>query len=114
MVYCLIRGEEQRQAVVDWRQALVELRSATDDFYNDGVPIAVEGLRMLATYIHASAEAEDDGAIAIATRLSQLADHNERYERRAGGRGLPSWAPTAKRHVEELERSTTMRIGPPG
>jgi hypothetical protein len=46
--------------------------------------------------------------------ISELANHNEGYERSEQEiEDFRLWAPTAKRHVEELEQLTTARVGPP-
>jgi len=114
LVHRSVRTDSQRRAVAEWRQALVELKSATKEFNNDGVPIAIEGLRMLAAYVNATAEPGDTDAAVLATKLQALADHNQGYEdtkREAGN--FRTWSPAAQYFVEELERLTNLRLGLP-
>jgi hypothetical protein len=47
---------------------LQELRNAATEFNNDGIPIAIEGLRALAMYIEVGADDTDAQAAAIALR----------------------------------------------
>jgi 3',5'-cyclic AMP phosphodiesterase CpdA len=112
MVYRAARSDEQRRAIAEWRRALVEIRSATEEYNSDGVPIAIEGLRTLAAFIHATAKAGDAEATVIAAQLRALADHNEGYERSKRERSdFRLWAPTAERQAEELERLTAAMFG---
>jgi hypothetical protein len=114
LIHKAVRGDEQQKAIDDWHLGLDELREATKSFNSDGVPIAIEGLQMLAAYIRASASPDDDELGQIAEQATQLALHNEQYE--ATDQELPNfrrWAEQAKIYVDRLERSTKNRITPP-
>ncbi|MGY4617649.1 hypothetical protein ACVWZ4_002876 [Bradyrhizobium sp. USDA 4472] len=110
LVHRQVRGGAQEKAVAGWRSALAELRAATDAFNPDGVPLAIEGLATLAAYIQASAALEDDEVLAMASRLRELADHNQQYERtKREASDHARWSQTAKRYLDELEQMTNAR-----
>ena len=112
LVYRKVRNGGQRLAVTEWQRALVELRSATETFNPDGVPVAIEGLRMLAAYVLATVDPSDKEAVEIATLLHELADHDQRYERtKQELSDFQLWSPTARRYVDVLERATAVRVG---
>lgn len=111
LVHKSVRGDAQASAVRDWRRSLAELRTATNGFNADGIPVAIEGLLTLAAYIEATAAAEDEGLSALARTLSDLARVNETFEHSTLSRAsFNRWSPVAQSFVSTLERLTNARL----
>lgn len=111
IVKCSIEGDPQTKVVLGWRHALKELLVSAQRFNGDGIPIAIEGLRMLAKYVNVSAQMEDKGAERFAICLNALADHNEAYElTKQEQADFNRWSPTAMTHVGELTCLTDERL----
>ncbi|MEH2540693.1 MULTISPECIES: hypothetical protein [unclassified Bradyrhizobium] len=106
-----VRSERQMAAVASWREALAELRNAANASYNnDGIPIAIEGLRALAAYVEVGADVADTGAAAIVSTLRDLADQNEGYEHsKREPDDFKRWSRGALQRVAELEAATEER-----
>lgn len=106
-----VRNDRQRAAVASWREALAELRNAANAAYNhDGIPIAIEGLRALAAYVEAGAEATDTKATDIVATLRDLADQNEGYElSKRETEDFKRWSRGALQRVTDLEAITDER-----
>lgn len=97
--------------IADWRRSLSELRSAAEHFNGDGIPVAIEGLSMLATYIQASAAPEQQDLRSVAEDLANLARHNQRYEGSAREKSdFDLWAPLTKSLITRLENFTATRF----
>ncbi|BBB97117.1 MULTISPECIES: thymidylate synthase [Bradyrhizobium] len=111
MVRRSVRNEHQKAAVASWREALGELRNAANASYNnDGIPIAIEGLRALAAYVEVGADAGDTKASTIVATLRDLADQNEGYERsKREPEDFKRWSRGALQRVAELEAVTDER-----
>ena len=62
-----MRGAPQKDAIRGWQNALSELETAAKEYNPDGIPVAIEGLEMLASYL----EVADDGGDPSLTRLSR-------------------------------------------
>ncbi|MDX1158766.1 metallophosphoesterase [Sinorhizobium medicae] len=105
-----IDGASQAQAIAGWKRTLDDLQAAADTFNPDGIPTAIEGLQLLATYLRVA----NDGDIQIAEAaalIEDLADKNWAYER--GPKKKPdfdSWAPTVRRLVQRLREFTASRL----
>lgn len=111
LVHPASQGDAQRAAVVGWKRTLAELRSATDAFNAEGVPVAIEGLRTLAAYLRATAAPGEEDVLSIAALTSELADHNETYERTGRKKSdFDLWAEAARRRVDELDARTSKRL----
>lgn len=80
IVHRSVRSEAQHLTVRDWRRALLELRATTQEFNQDGIPVPIEGLKMLAAYIDVAAESDDEDAKLFSRRLRELANANESFE----------------------------------
>lgn len=50
------RSEKERLAVEGWRRCLTELEDVANNYNPDGVPVAVEGLEVLASYMQISVD----------------------------------------------------------
>jgi 3',5'-cyclic AMP phosphodiesterase CpdA len=100
--------------VADWRLSLTELNSAAEHYNGDGIPVAIEGLSMLAAYIGASADAEDLGLRSLARDLGDLARLNEGFEASARERAdFDRWSLNAKSLIARLEEFTLSRFPSP-
>lgn len=109
----IVRSDRQRAAVADLREALGELRSAANAVYsNDGISVAIEGLRALADYLSVGADAADADAATIVVKLRDLADHNEGYERsKREPDDFKRWSRGTLQRLTEFEALTAGRIG---
>jgi hypothetical protein len=106
------RAGLQREAALGWQRTLADLAATAGEFNPDGVPIAIEGLKVLASYLDASDTSGDAGLGNLVRVLQRLARHNEAYE--AGDRSKTSfdlWAVSALESVEELRAMTMDRVG---
>lgn len=111
MVHKRAEGDLQTSAVREWRRSLAELRTATDGFNADGIPVAIEGLSTLAAYIEATASASDDELSALARNLSDLARVNEAFEHSTLSKAsFNRWSPVAQSLLTNLERLTDERL----
>jgi len=111
LVHRSSHGEAQRQAVSDWLRTLADLKAATQEYNPDGVPLAIEGLHTLASYLDVAANADDRDATEFARRLKDLAQTNEAFEESAQEHGdFKRWASVAKRLIDDLERMTADRL----
>jgi hypothetical protein len=54
-----VRGDGQRDAVRGWERALADLEATATEYNPDGLPIAIEGLKMLASYLEVVDEEDD-------------------------------------------------------
>lgn len=110
LIYGVVRDDAQQRAVKGWRLTLAELQQACMAFNSDGIPIAIEGLRVLAAYLRVSAS--EATSLSIAATAEELANHNERYERTKKERAdFDLWAPATKAHISQLESATNSRLG---
>jgi 3',5'-cyclic AMP phosphodiesterase CpdA len=97
--------------IADWRRSLSELRNAAEHYNGDGIPVAIEGLSMLAAYIQASASPENQRLRFLADDLANLSLLNEGYEASARERAdFDRWSPQAKSLIARLEDSTNSRF----
>ena len=114
LVHQRIQGDAQASAIREWRRSLAELRTATQGFNADGIPVAIEGLLTLAAYIEATSTSEDDELSTLARNLSDLARVNETFEQSTLSRAsFNRWSPVAQSLVGTLERLTDGRLPAP-
>ncbi len=114
LVHQRIKGDAQASAIREWRRSLTELRTATQGFNADGIPVAIEGLLTLAAYIEATSTSEDDELSTLARNLSDLARVNETFEQSTLSRAsFGRWSPVAQSLVGTLERLTDGRLAAP-
>ncbi len=100
--------------IADWRRSLTELRSSAEHYNGDGIPVAIEGLSMLAAYIEASSGAEDRELRSLAHDLGDLARLNESFEASAREQAdFDRWSPNAKSLIARLEGLTASRFPSP-
>jgi hypothetical protein len=100
-------SEAQHQILSDWQRILADLGTATQEYNPDGVPLAIEGLHTLASYLEVAANAGDRDTKELARRLSDLARTNETFEKSAQEHAdFERWAHVAKGLIDALERTT--------
>ncbi len=111
LVHKRTEGDLQTSAVREWRRSLAELRTATNGFNADGIPVAIEGLSTLAAYIKVTSSASDDELSALARNLSDLARVNESFEHSTLSKAsFNRWSPVAQSLLTNLERLTDERL----
>lgn len=114
LVHKRVQDGAQASAVREWRRSLTELRTATQGFNADGIPVAIEGLLTLAAYIEATSTSGDDDLSTLARNLSDLARVNETFEHSTLSRdSFNRWSPVAQSLVTALERLTDGRLPGP-
>lgn len=108
-----IDGASQAEAISGWKRTLDDLQAATDTFNPDGIPTAIEGLQLLATYLRVANDGDTQIADAAAL-IEDLADKNRAFERGAKKKpDFDSWAPTVRRLVQRLREFTESRLEKP-
>lgn len=111
LVHKAVQGDAQASAVREWRRSLAELRTATNGFNSDGIPVAIEGLLTLAAYIEAIATVGDAELPVLARNLGDLARVNETFEHSTRSRAsFNRWSPVAQSLVTALESLTDVRL----
>ncbi len=104
----LIRRKARNPAEVatlrGYLRSLSDLKQATESYNPDGMPIPIEGLEMLSSYISATHEGGASQLKDLTDLLRSLASHNRSYERARGKPEFDNWAPTAARYVDDLEK----------
>jgi hypothetical protein len=111
LVHKTINVGAQAHAVREWRRSLIELRTATQGFNPDGIPVAIEGLLTLAAYVEATAPASDEELRLLARNLADLARVNQTFEHSTLGReSFNRWSPVAQSLLTNLERMTAARF----
>lgn len=107
-----VRDGPQRDAVRGWERALADLEAAATVYNPDGLPIAIEGLKLLASYLEVADELEDPILTDFVAVLRRLARANEGFEQGARTRvEFDLWAPSALEAVAKLRALTRSRLG---
>lgn len=107
-----VRGDGQRDAVREWDRALVDLEATATEYNPDGLPIAIEGLKLLASYLEVVNEEGDLTLKKFVRLLRHLASTNQTFE--DGPRNKKEfdlWAPNALDNISELRAITRQLIG---
>jgi len=108
-----IEGASQAEAVSGWKRTLDDLQAATEAYNPDGVPTAIEGLQLLATYLRVGNDGDAQIAEAVVL-IEDLANRNRAFERGAKERtDFDTWAPTVTRLVQRLRDFTASRLEQP-
>jgi thymidylate synthase/3',5'-cyclic AMP phosphodiesterase CpdA len=101
----------QTDAVRGWERTLLDLEATATEYNPDGLPVPIEGLRLLASYLEALNFAKDPEAGRFIRELKNLARSNEGFE--AGMRSITDfnlWAPSVIHSVQELRDFTATRF----
>jgi hypothetical protein len=110
LVHRTVGGQPQAGSVQEWRRSLSELRAATQEFNPDGIPVAIEGLLILAAYIEATAPATDDELSRLARNLRDLAYVNRTFTHSPDLASFNRWSPVAQGLLSRLEWMTDQRL----
>ncbi|MER8433832.1 hypothetical protein [Mesorhizobium caraganae] len=73
------RNEKERVALGGWGRCLIELEDVAKNYNPDGVPVAVEGLEVLASYVQINIEG-DAKLSGLVRGLTRLAEDNRSFE----------------------------------
>lgn len=107
-----VRGDAQREAVRGWERALADLEATATEYNPDGLPIAIEGLKLLASYIEVVNEEVDATLKNFVRLLRRLASNNEGFEDGPHSKAeFDRWAPSTLDAVSELRALTRTRLG---
>jgi len=111
-VHGTVRDGVQRVAVRGWERALVDLEAAATEYNPDGLPIAIDGLKLLASYLEVVDDGEDPVLGNLARILRRLARSNEAFEKSTRTKDeFDRWALSALEEVSELRALTRQRLG---
>ncbi|MFG3594486.1 hypothetical protein [Bradyrhizobium sp. RDI18] len=80
LVHGNVRDGQQRDAVRGWERALSDLEATANEYNPDGLPIAIDGLKLLASYLEVVNEDEDPTLKSLTRVLRRLARDNEGFE----------------------------------
>lgn len=92
----------------EWAEFLASQSAAAEasNYNPEGVPVAVDGLHMLARLLEEFSNDQSDAG-ELRVTLRSLAAENERYEKSAKNRAsYDAWAPTAAYHLKKLTEIT--------
>jgi hypothetical protein len=105
-----VREGAQRDAVRGWERTLADLEATATEYNPDGLPLAIEGLKLLASYLEVVDEdATLNGFVRV---LRRLARDNEGFEEGTRSKiEFDRWAPSALDAVLELRALTHKRLG---
>ncbi|RRI84242.1 hypothetical protein EIM01_06605 [Pseudomonas aeruginosa] len=111
LVHCAARDGAQRDAVRGWERALSDLEATANEYNPDGLPIAIDGLKLLASYIEAVDDGDDIELGDYVRVLRRLARANEGFEKGARSKDdFDRWASGALEAVSELRALTLKRL----
>ncbi|MBA8908012.1 metallophosphoesterase [Aminobacter ciceronei] len=104
------RGEKERLAVEGWRRCLAELEDVANNYNPDGVPVAVEGLEVLASYMQINVD--DDTELGHFVReLTRLAEDNRGFENGVRDRAaFDTWSRRTLLSIADLRALTARRL----
>ncbi|WPB79804.1 metallophosphoesterase [Archangium violaceum] len=105
-------SEPQREAVRGWEQTLTDLEATAKEYNPDGLPIAIEGLNMLAAYLEVAVVSADSSLSRFTRTLRRLARSNHQFEDGARSKAdFDRWSTDTLEAVSELVALTHERLG---
>jgi 3',5'-cyclic AMP phosphodiesterase CpdA len=94
----------EKSIATDWIHSLEDQLAAAKEFNEDGIPVAIEGLETLASYLVVNGQSDHSTKIdQLVTALRGLANHNRMWE--TSGRDHKSfltWSPNAQNFINTL------------
>lgn len=104
------RSAQERTAIEGWRRCLTELEDVANNYNPDGVPVAVEGLEVLASYMQINVD--DDSELGRFVReLTRLAEDNRSFENGVRDRtAFDTWSRRTLLSIADLRQMTTQRM----
>lgn len=110
MVTGAVRNLNEQASLDGWWSCLSDLRATTLEFNPDGIPLAIEGLETLASYLRVTVQGDTSIDILVGA-LIRMAQDNRDYEVNAGDRDkFNLWAERTQKAVEQLEAMTKDRL----
>ncbi|MER8389488.1 hypothetical protein [Mesorhizobium sp. M0965] len=107
------RNEKERIALEGWARCLVELEDVAKNYNPDGVPVAVEGLEVLASYVQINIEG-DAKLTGLVRELTRLAEDNRSFEHGARDRAaFDTWSKRTLASIADLREMTAQRVSAP-
>lgn len=104
------RNDKERAALAGWGRCLTELEDVAKNYNPDGVPVAVEGLEVLASYVQISVEG-DPALNGLVRELTRLAEDNRSFEHGARDRSaFDTWSKRTLVSITDLREMTALRI----
>lgn len=104
------RNDKERAALAGWDRCLTELEDVAKNYNPDGVPVAVEGLEVLASYVQISVEG-DPALNGLVRELTRLAEDNRSFEHGARDRSaFDTWSKRTLVSITDLREMTALRI----
>lgn len=114
LVHRAARNDAQCDAMRGWERTLCDLEATAKEYNPDGLPIAVDGLKLLTSYLEVVDEGEDPILGTFVRALRRLARANEAFEGTSRSKAeFDRWAPSALEAVSELRALTMERLGSP-
>ncbi|WP_202308655.1 metallophosphoesterase [Mesorhizobium sp. L-8-10] len=112
LAQCTVRVGRQRDAVRGWFRTLADLEAAAKEYNPDGLPIAIEGLKHLGSYLEVIHEDGEESLAKFVRVLLRLARANETYEKGARTRSdFDRWGQDALDLLADLREMTISRVG---
>lgn len=104
------RSDKERIAIEGWQRCLTELEDVANNYNPDGVPVAIEGLEVLASYMQINVD--NDAELGRFVReLTNLAEDNRSFENGARDRAaFDTWSRRTLRSIADLREMTIQRI----
>jgi len=104
------RNDMERAALAGWGRCLTELEDVAKNYNPDGVPVAVEGLEVLASYVQISVDG-DPALVGLVRELTRLAEDNRSFEHGVRDRSaFDTWSKRTLVSIRDLREITAQRI----
>lgn len=105
------RSEKERIAIEGWRRCLAELEVVANNYNPDGVPVAVEGLEVLASYMQINVDDDDAELGRFIRELIRLAEDNRSFENGVRDRAaFDTWSRRTLLSIADLRDITSRRV----
>lgn len=104
------RTEKEKLALDGWRRCLAELEDVANNYNPDGVPVAVEGLEVLASYMQINVD-NDAELGRFVHELTRLAEDNRGFENGVRDRAtFDIWSRRTLLSIADLRQMTARRM----
>lgn len=104
------RSDKERIAVEGWSRCLNELEDVAKNYNPDGVPVAVEGLEVLASYLQINVDGDTELG-RLVRELTRLAEDNRGFENGTRDRAaFDTWSRRTLVSIADLREMTARRI----
>ena len=104
------RNDQERLAVEGWARCLMELEDVANNYNPDGVPVAIEGLEVLASYMQINVDGDTELGHFV-HELTRLAEDNRSFENSVRDRAaFDTWSRRTLRSIAALRNVTAQRL----